>query len=143
MDDEERGDRGDRKLNVARELLLLAKTVEGLRLAAEQKTEGARHRDKPSDLALVMLGGLHVLGDRIYLIARILMGKVNAAEILCEQNEAGLIEEGPGIVREWSAEEQAERLEVEWRLACSRRLSERPQAIFGLPRSKKPYDRSN
>ena len=137
------GDRGDRKLNVARELLLLAKTVEGLRLAAEQKTEGSRHRDKPSDLALVMLGGLHVLRDRIGLIARILMGKVNASEILCEQNEAGLIEEGPGIVREWTAEEQAQRLEAEWRLACSRRLSEQPHGIFGLPRNKKPYDRSN
>lgn len=137
------GDRGDRKLNVARELLLLAKTVEGLRLAAEQKTEGSRHRDKPSDLALVMLGGLHVLRDRIGLVARILMGKVNAAEILCEQNEAGLIEEGPGIVREWTNEEQAQRQEAAWRLACSRRLSEQPHGIFGLTKNKKRYDRSN
>lgn len=136
--------RGERKLNVALELLLLVKTVEGLRLAAEQKTEGARHRDKPSDLALVMLGGLHVLRDRLRLVARILMGKVNAAEILCEQNEAGLIEEGPGIVREWTAEELAQRLEAEWRLACSRRLSERPHGIFALNRNKKPSDgRSN
>ena len=136
-------ERGGRKLSVARELLLLAKTVEGLRLAAEQKIEGSRHRDKPSDLALVMLGGLHVLRDRIHLVARILMGKVNASEILCEENEAGLIEEGPGIVREWTAEEQAERLEVEWRLACSRRLSEQPHGIFGFNRNKKPSDRSN
>lgn len=135
-------DRGDRKLNVARELLLLAKTAEGLRLAAEQKIEGSRHRDKPSDLALVMLGGLHVLRDRIHLVARILMGKVNASEILSEENEAGLIEEGPGIIREWTAEEKAQHLEAEWRLACSRRFLE-PQGIFGFARNKKPDDRSN
>lgn len=137
------GERGERKLSVAGELLLLAKTVEGLRLAAEQKIEGARHRDKPSDLALVMLGGLHVLRDRIHLVARILMGNVNASEILCEENEAGLIEEGPGIVREWTAEETAQHLEAEWRLACSRRFLERPQGIFGFARNKKPDDRSN
>lgn len=137
------GERGERKLNVARELLLLAKTVEGLRLAAEQKLEGSRHRDKPADLALVMLGGLHVLRDRIHLVARILMGQVNAAEILCEENEAGLIEEGPGIVREWTNAEQAQRLEAEWRLACSRRLSETHQGIFGFARNKKSDDRSN
>lgn len=90
-----------------------------------------------------MLGGLHVLRDRLHLVARILMGKVNAAEILCEENEAGLLEQGPGIVREWTAEEQAERLEAEWRLACSRRLSEQPHGIFALNR-KKPHDgRSN
>lgn len=136
-------ERGERKLNVARELLLLAKTAEGLRLAAEQKLEGSRHRDKPSDLALVMLGSLHVLRDRIGLVARVLMGRVNASEILCEENEAGLLEEGPGIVREWTAEEQAQRLEAEWRLACSRRLSEQPHGIFGFARNKKPYDRSN
>lgn len=136
--------RGERKLNVALELLLLVKTVEGLRLAAEQKTEGSRHRDKPSDLALVMLGGLHVLRDRLHLVARILLGKVNAAEILCEQNEAGVLEEGPGIVREWTAEEQAQRLEAEWRLACSRRLSEQRRGLFTLTPSKKPTpDRSN
>lgn len=140
MDNEERG---ERKLSVARELLLLAKTVEGLRLAAEQKLEGSRHRDKPSDLALVMLGGLHVLRDRIGLVARILTGAVNAADILCEANEAGFLEEGPGIVREWSAEEKAQHLEAEWRLACARRLSEQPHGIFGLSRNKKPYDRSN
>jgi hypothetical protein len=137
------GDRGARKLNVARELLLLAKSVEGLRLAAEQKTEGARHRDRSSDLALVMLGGLHVLRDRIHLVARILMGKGNAAEILCEENEAGLIEEGPGVVREWSVEEKAQHLEAEWRLACSRRFLQQPQGIFGFARNKKPDDRSN
>jgi len=136
-------ERGERKLNVARELLLLAKTVEGLRLAAEQKLEGSRHRDKPSDLALVMLGALHVLRDRMGLVARILMGKVSASEILCEENEAGLLEAGPGIVREWSAEEEAQRLEAEWRLACSRRFSEQPHRIFGFARNKKPYDRSN
>lgn len=141
MADEERG---GRKLSVARELLLLAKTVEGLRLAAEQKLEGSRHRDKPSDLALVMVGGLHVLRDRIGLVARILLGRANAAEILCEENEAGFIEEGPGIVKEWTAEEQAERLEAEWRLACSRRSVEQPRGIFTLTPSKKPTpDRSN
>jgi hypothetical protein len=134
---------GGRKLNVARELLLLAKTVEGLRLAAQQKIDGSRHRDKPSDLALVMLGGLHVIRDRIGLVARILMGKVNAAEIVCEENEAGLIEDGPGIVPEWSAEEKAQRLEAEWRLACSRRFLERPHGIAGFARNKKPDDRSN
>ena len=136
-------ERGERKLNVARELLLLAKMVEGLRLAAEQKTEGSRHRDRPSDLALVMLGSLHVLRDRIHLVARILMGKVNAADILCDENEAGIIEEGPGIIREWTNEEQAERLEAEWRLACSRRLSELPQGIFTLSRNKPHGGRSN
>lgn len=137
------GDRCDRKLNVARELLLLAKTVEGLRLAAEQKLEGSRSRERASDLALVMLGGLHVLRDRVGLVARILMGKVNAAEVLCEENEAGILEEGPGIVREWTAEEQAQRLEAEWRLACSRRLSEQPHGMFGLARNKPNNGRSN
>lgn len=137
-------DGGERKLSVVRELLLLAKTVEGLRLAAEQKLEGSRHRDKPSDLALVMLGGLHVLRDRIGLVARIVMGNVNASEILCEQNEAGVMEEGPGIVREWSTEQVAQHLEAEWRLACYRQASEQPQGIFTLGPSKKPNpDRSN
>ena len=141
MDDEERG---GRKLSVARELLLLASTVEALRLAAEQKLEGARHRDKASDLALVMVGGLHVLRDRIHLVARILTNAVNASEILSEENEAGVFEEGPGIVREWSAEETAQHLEVEWRLACSRRFLEQPRGIFGgFARNKKPFDRSN
>lgn len=137
-------ERGERKLRVARELLLLAKTVEGLRLAAEQKLEGSRHRDKPSDLALVMLGSLHVLRDRLGLVARILMGNVNASEILCEENEAGVIEEGPGVVREWSTEERLQRLEAEWRLACSRRILEQPHGLFTLTPSKKPNpDRSN
>lgn len=141
MDDEERG---DRKLSVARELLLLAATVEALRLAAEQKLEGSRHRDRASDLALVMVGGLHVLRDRIRLVVRILTGAVNASEILCEENEAGLLEEGPGIVRQWSAEETVQRLEAEWRLACSRRLVEQPHGIFGaFARNKKPFNRSN
>ena len=124
-------------------VLLLVATVEALRMAARQKLDGSRHGDKASDLALVMAGGLHVLRDRLHLVARILTSAVNASEILCDENEAGLIEEGPGIVREWSVEEQAERLEAEWRLACSRRLSEQPRAIFGFTRNKKPYDRSN
>ncbi len=132
-----------RKLSVARELLLLAAAVEALRLAAEQKLEGSRHRDKASDLAPVLLGGLHVLRDRIQLVARILTSAVNASEILSEENEAGLIEEGPGIIREWTAEEKAQHLEAEWRLACSRRFLEQPQGIFGFARNKKPDDRSN
>lgn len=133
-----------RKLSVARELLLLAASVEGLRLAAHQKLDGSRHAERPHDLAIVMAGGLHVLRDRIRLVVRILTGAVNASEILCEENEAGLLEEGPGIVRQWSAEETAQRLEAEWRLACSRRFSEQPDGIFGgLTRNKKPFNRSN
>lgn len=136
-------ERGDRKLSVARELLLLAASVEALRLAAQQKLDGSRHREKASDLALIMTGGLHVLRDRIHLVARILTNAVNASQILSEENEAGVFEEGPGIVREWSAEETAQRLEAEWRLACSRRFLEQPQGIFGFARNKKPDDRSN
>jgi hypothetical protein len=140
MSDEERG---GRKLSVARELLLLASTVEALRLAAEQKLDGSRHREKASALALIMAGGLHVLRDRIHLVARILTSAVNASEVLCEENEAGVFEEGPGIVREWSAEEKAQHLEAQWRLACSRRSLEQPHGIFGLSRHKKHDDRSN
>jgi hypothetical protein len=42
-------DRGDRKSNVTLELSS-GRDVQGLRLAAEQKTEGSRHRDRSSDL---------------------------------------------------------------------------------------------
>lgn len=134
---------GGRKLSVARELFLLAAAVEALRLAAEQKLEGSRHRDKASDLAPVLSGGLHVLRDRLHLVAQILTSAVNASEILSEENEAGVFEEGPGVIREWSADEKAQHLEAEWRLACSRRFLERPHEIFSFARNKKPNDRSN
>lgn len=140
MGDEERG---GRKLSVARELVLLVATVEALRLAARQKLDGSRHGDKASDLALVMAGGLHVLRDRIHLVARVLTSAVNASEILSEENEAGTFEEGPGIVREWSPEQKAQHLEAEWRLARSRQSLEQPHGIFGLSRHKKHDDRSN
>jgi hypothetical protein len=140
MDDEERG---GRKLSVARELLLLVATVEALRLAARQKLDGSGHREKASDLALVMTGGLHVLRDRLHLVARILTSTVSASEILSEENEAGVFEEGPGIVREWSADEKAQHLEAEWRLSRSRQSLEQPHGIFGLSRHKKHDGRSN
>ena len=59
MSDEERG---RRKLSVAREPLLLAKTVEGLRPGCRAKDRRLSAPRPPiRSLALVMLGGLHVL----------------------------------------------------------------------------------
>ncbi|MFO0737568.1 MAG: hypothetical protein U0270_16870 [Labilithrix sp.] len=141
MDNEGRG--GGRKLSVARELLLLAASVEALRLAAEQKLDGSRHTERPHHLALVMVGGLHVLRDRIRLVGRILLGAVNPSEILCADNEAGSLAEGPGIVREWSPEEEERHLEAQRRAAVQRHSQERQPALFGVTVHKKPDDRSN
>ena len=86
-----------------------------------------------------MVGGLHVLRDRIHLVEQILVGVANPAAILCPANQAGSTEEGPGIVEEWSAEEEMRRLEAEW---CRARYR-RDVNVAGAARKKPDGSRSN
>jgi hypothetical protein len=103
-----------KKLNLARELLLLTGTAEAIRRSAERYVEPSR--PKPlRDFAYSMASALAVLRDRLALVESIVMGTTNAAAIISLANEADDCEEGPGIVTEWSAEEIIERREAERR----------------------------
>ena len=135
--------RGGKKLNVARELFLLEANVEALRLAAERKLKSS---SPASELALIMTGSLHVLRDRLRLIERILLGEINPRMILCQANQADSSESGPGIVEEWSPEEEVQRLAAEWRGARNRaELAKQAEAAKDMVIThKKPDDkRSN
>lgn len=105
---------GLRRLSVARELVILAANLEALRLVAQQKLNGASHADKAHELATVLAGGLHVLRDRLHLLERIVLRRVNPALVISPENEARSEEEGPGIIREWSEDEEERRLAAEW-----------------------------
>jgi hypothetical protein len=103
-----------RKLNVARELLLLAGTAEAIRRSADKLVEPSS--PKPlRDFAYSMASALAVLRDRLSLVESVVMGTTNAAAIISLANEADDYEEGAGIVAEWSAEEIIERREAERR----------------------------
>ena len=130
--------RRSRKLSVARELLLLAATVDALRQAADRDLVPSK-RENHHDFAFAMAGSLMVLRDRIRLLERILMGSTCPSVILCAANQADSSEEGPGIVNEWSAEEEMRRLEAEWRGARQRRdLARQEQRPDSFIRLKKP-----
>lgn len=113
---------GLRKLSVARELVIVAANLEALRLVAQQKINGASHAENVHELATVIAGGLHVLRDRLHLLERIVMRRANPAQVLSPENEARLEEEGPGVIREWSEEEQERRLAAEWGAFYRRRF---------------------
>jgi hypothetical protein len=67
-----------------------------------------------------MAGGLLLLRDRLRQVERVVMGIDNPAVILCRANEADACEEGPGVLRAWSADEEVERCASEWRGAKNR-----------------------
>lgn len=133
MGSNERG----RRLSVARELVHVAASLEALRLVAQQKLNGSCHAEKAHELAAIIAGGLHVLGDRIHLLEGILLNAVNPALILSPENEASSSESGPGIIREWSPEEEEARLSARWRSFYRRNLAQRE------PLKKPNPDRSN
>lgn len=112
--------RGRKKLSVARELYLLAGSMDALRLAAHQKLQADSEGETLQAFALVVAGSLHVFRDRVRLIERILLGATNPSRILCPENEAALSEKGPGIIEVWSPEEEASQLAAEWRGARHR-----------------------
>jgi hypothetical protein len=122
------GGGGGRKLSVARELLLLAGGIEALRLAAEKKKDASRPDQSIHRFTSAMAGGLLILGDRLRLVERILMGAANPSSILCKGNQANDAEEGPGVVPEWTAYEEAEHLAAELRGAEYRAEWERQGA---------------
>lgn len=134
------GQRRGRKLNIARELFLVEGSVEALRLAAERKVNSS---SPSSEFARTMVGGLHVLRDRLRLIERILMGMQNPGTILCPANEADASEDvGPGVIEEWSDAEEVKRLEAEWRGARYRQDLAKQAAVVNAPAAqcKKPGD---
>ena len=132
--------RRPRKLNVGRELLRFAAMLDALRVAAEQALQGSY---PPREFASGMAGSLHVLRDRLQLLERVLSGITNPREILCSANEADVSEDGPGIVPEWSHDEEVQRLEAEWRGARYRRDAARESTPKRLVHAKKPSGKSN
>ena len=135
-------ERGGRKLSVARELLLLAGSVDALRMAAERAKDGARpHGGFP----YAMVGGLMMLRDRLRLIEQVLMGTANPGVMLCDANEADAAEDGPGVVPEWSLDDEVQRLKAELQGARYRRdlgrLAQRSPGF--VPPQKPDPSRSN
>src|ERR1039458_8066038 len=114
-----------RKLSLARELLLLAGSVDALRMAAERKRDASRPDQSIHRFTSAMAGGLLILVERLRLVERIVMGAANPASLLCKGNQANRAEEGPGIVPEWSPHEEAEHLAAELRGARYRQEWER------------------
>ena len=108
------------KLSLSRELLLLAGSAEALRWAAERVVDPARPRETLQHFAAAMAGGLLLLRDRLRLVERVVMGIDNPGVLLCRANEADASEEGPGVLRVWSAEEVVERCASEYRGAKNR-----------------------
>ena len=83
---------------MARELLLLAGDAEALRLAAERAFDVAGRGGVTHGFAHAMAGGLLVLRDRLHVIERVLMGRINPAAVLSTANQDPS-EEGPGSRR--------------------------------------------
>lgn len=133
--------RRQRKLSIARELLILASSAEALRLAAERNIVPSRS-ETLRDFAYAMAGSLLVLRDRLRLAESVAVGDANPAVLITRSNLADDSEEGPGIFSEWSPEEILERREAE-RVAAKNRLEwskeERRPATFIL--HKNPGDR--
>ena len=67
-----------------------------------------------------MAGGLILIRDRLRQVERVVMGIDNPADILCRANEADASEEGPGVYRVWSADEEVERRLADYRGAKNR-----------------------
>jgi len=132
-----------RKLNVARELLLLTGTVEAIRRSATKYVEPS-HPKLLRDFAYTMASALVVLRDRLSTMESIVMGTSNAAAIISLANEADDCEGGPGIIPEWSPDEIIERREAERRGVKNRleweQRDRRPKSFV----QQKPFDkRSN
>jgi len=107
-------ERGPRKLSLSRELLLLARSAESLRVSATHSAHPA-NRGNLHDLILVIAGGLLLFRDRIRLAELVVVGEVNPGVIICKGNEADWSEDGPGVIAEWSREEAIERAEADRR----------------------------
>jgi hypothetical protein len=128
------------KLSLSRELLLLAGSAEALRWAAERVIDPSRPRERLEHFAAAMAGGLLLLRDRLRQVERVVMGIDNPAIVLCRANEADVSEDGPGVLRAWSAEEVVERCEAEWRgaryrLAWERRAQSPASFILHMARA--------
>ncbi len=108
------------KLSLSRELLLLAGSAEALRWAAERAVDPSRSPESLQHLAGGMAGGLLLIRDRLRQVERVVMGIDNPADILCRANEADASEEGPGVYRVWSADEEVERHLADYRGAKNR-----------------------
>jgi hypothetical protein len=127
--------RGGRKLSLARELLLLAGGADALRMAAERA--GGETLTQLS-FAYTMVGGLLILRDRLRLVEQVLMGTANPGVLLCDANQADAAEEGPGILPEWSADDEVQRLKAELQGPRYRRdlaqQGQRPQVVQPPPK---------
>lgn len=131
------GKRRQRKLSIARELLILASSAETLRLAAERNIVPSRDQTL-RDFAYAMTGSLLLLRDRLRLTESVALGDSNPAVIITRSNVADDSEDGPGIFPEWSSAEILERREAE-RCALKNRLESaerdaRPQTYI-LPKN--------
>jgi len=82
--------------------------------------ESGEARESLQHFGAAMAGGLLLLRDRLRQVERVVMGVDNPAIILCRANEADASEDGPAVLRSWSAEEVVERSEAEWRGAKNR-----------------------
>jgi hypothetical protein len=128
-----------RKLSVARELLLLVGSVDALRMAAERAKDSARPH---GSFVYAMVGGLMILRDRLRLVEQVVIGAANPGVILCGANEADDAEDGPGIVPEWTPDDEVQRLKAELHGATYRRDMTRQEPQPPLPQKPDPK-RSN
>jgi len=124
-----------RKLSLSRELLLLAGSVEALRLAAERVVDPAQPRETLQHFAAAMAGGLILLRDRLRQVERVVMGIDNPADILCPANEADESEEGLGVLCAWTAGDEVEHCAAEYegaknRMAWENRPKGRPHTFL-------------
>lgn len=137
------GKRRQRKLSIARELLILASNAETLRLAAERNIVPSRS-ETLRDFAYAMAGSLLVLRDRLRLAESVAVGNANPSLLITRSNLADDSEEGPGIFPEWSPEQIVERREAERRGAENRlewaKRDQRPQTFI---LHKNPSERSD
>ncbi len=126
---------GGRKLSVAREVLLLAAAADALRMAAERASGDTLAQ---LSFAYAMVGGLLILRDRLRLVEQVLMGTANPGVLLCPANQADAAEDGPGIVPEWSPDDEVQRLKAELEGARYRRdraqQGQRPQVVQPPPK---------
>lgn len=137
------GKRRQRKLSIARELLILASNAEALRLAAERNIVPSRS-ETLRDFAYSMTGALLVLRDRLRLAESVAVGDSNPSVLITRSNLADDSEEGPGIFREWSPEQITERREAERRAAENRfEWAKRDQRPHTFILHKNPGDRSD
>lgn len=103
-----------KRVSLSSELHLVARTIDGTRLMAEQWKELHLNEEDLPRLARALHATLVLVRERLTLVDRAVRGTLDPRHLFCQENEA--LDELPGddegdvVLQPWSAKKTAEKL---------------------------------